>query len=167
MTDKPIATGCVRLNDVNARCDANFASLLRRLGNMTLQRHPCCLEEGEVFLFHGTDRQQAQSIILEGFKMAYANPGLYGSALYLCEHAQKADQYADDARRRRSTDLFMFVVRVALGRTEMFENKVDDAEYDTIVAGKNKLFREYVKTNEAQLYPAFLIHYDRVQESSV
>ena len=76
-------------------------------------------------------------------------------------HAQKADQYTDKTGRR-STDLYMLVVRVALGRTEMYEKKKSGEDYDTIVGGTNNLFREFVKTDTAQLYPEFVVNYDRL-----
>ena len=67
-----------------------------------------------------------------------------------------------DKAKRRSTDLYMFLVRVALGKTELYDNKKSGEDYDTIVGGTNKLFREFVKTDTAQIYPEFLIHYDRL-----
>ena len=79
----------------------------------------------------------------------------------MSEHAQKADQYTD-SRKRRSTDLYMFIVRVALGKTELYESKIAGQNYDTIVGGTTKLFREFVKTDTTQIYPEFLIHYDRL-----
>ena len=33
---------------------------------------------------------------------------------------------------------------------------------EAIVGGTKKLFREFVKTDTAQIYPEFLIHYDRL-----
>ena len=80
----------------------------------------------------------------------------------------------------------MFIVRVALGKTEIYENKNPTEKYDTIVGettlGKaelcenknsgedydrivgrpSKMFREFVKTDTAQMYPEFLVHYDRL-----
>ena len=122
----------------------------------------CFLQEGECFLFHGTGRIAVESIVRHGFNIRYSKQGLYGHpGIYFSEHAQKADQYADKDKRR-STDLYMFVVTVSLGKTEMYENKRTDENYDTIVGGTNKLFREFVKTDTNQIYPEFLIHYDRL-----
>ena len=56
----------------------------------------------------------------------------------------------------------MLVVRVVLGKTEVSEQKAEGESYDTVVGGSDKLFREFVKTNEAQILPEFLINYDRV-----
>ena len=56
----------------------------------------------------------------------------------------------------------MFVVTVSLGKTEMYENKRNGDSYDTIVGGTNKLFRGFVGADTNQIYPEFLIHYDRL-----
>ena len=120
------------------------------------------LLEGEAFLFHGTDRIAIDSIVQEGFNLRYCKGGMFGHpGIYLSDHAQKADQYTDK-NERRSTDLYMLVVRVALGRTEMYEKKKSGEYYDTIVGGTNNLFREFVKTDTAQLYPEFVVNYDRL-----
>ena len=118
------------------------------------------LLEGEAFLFHGTDKIAIDSIVKKGFNLRYCKGGQFGHpGIYLSEHAQKADQYTDKTGRR-STDLYMLVVRVALGRTEMYEKKKSGEDYDTIVGGRNNLFREFVKTDTAQLYPEFVVNYD-------
>ena len=120
------------------------------------------LLEGEAFLFYGTDRIAIHRIPQEGFNVRYCERGAFGHhGIYLSENAQKADQYTDKSGRR-STDLYMLVVRVALGRTEMYEKKESGEDYDTIVGGTNNLFREFVKTDTDQLYPEFVVHYDRL-----
>ena len=119
-------------------------------------------ETGECFLFHGTGGSQAVGIIKEGFNIKYAKRGLYGHpGIYLSEYAQKADQYADKDTWPRYEDLYMLVVRVALGKTEMYEKQKPNVQYDTIVGGEKALFREFVKVRTAQLYPQYLICYDR------
>ena len=56
----------------------------------------------------------------------------------------------------------MVLVRVALGKRELYENKKSGEDYVTIVGGTKKLFREFVKTDTVQIYREFLIHYDRL-----
>ena len=115
------------------------------------------LLKGEAFLFHGTDRIAIDSIVQEGFHLRYCERGAFGNpGIYLSEHAQKADQYTNKTGLR-STKLYMLVVRVALGRTEMHEKKKSGKIYDTIVGGTKNLFREFVKTDTAQLYPEFVV----------
>ena len=157
LKDSPIATDSVKpaihdeLEATNEWDDAETSRALDRLH----------LLEGEAFLFHGTDRIAINSIVQKGFNLHYCKGGMFGHpGIYLSEHAQKADQYTDK-NERRSTDLYMLVVRVALGRTEMYEKKKSGEDYDTIVGGTNNLFREFVKTDTAQLYPEFVVHYDR------
>ena len=158
LKDSPIATDSMRpaiyedLETTNKpSCDETSLALDR-----------LHLLEGEAFLFHGTDKIAIHGIVQEGFNLRYCKGGAFGHpGIYLSEHAQKADQYTDKTGRR-STDLYMLVVRVALGRTEMYEKKKSGEDYDTIIGGRNNLFREFVKTYTAQLYPEFVVNYDRL-----
>ena len=56
----------------------------------------------------------------------------------------------------------MFIVRVSLGSTVDFDPEQDLlGVFDTVVGGKGKRFREFVKRDTSQIYPEFLILYDR------
>ena len=157
LKNRPIATEAIR------PCVGPMTSLLTHQTTSASPHHlRCALETGETFLFHGTGKLQIDCIIRDGFNIKYAKRGMFGHpGIYLSEHAQKADQYTDGGETRRDTDLYMLVVRVALGKAEMYEKRKSNVKYDTIIGGENKLFREFVKGDAAQLYPQFLIRYDR------
>ena len=120
------------------------------------------LQDGERYLFHGTDRLAIQNIAQHGFDIKYSQGGLFGHpGIYFSEYPQKADQYADKSERR-TTDLYMIIARVALGKTELYENKKNDETYDTVVGGtRGNLFREFVKAETDQVYPMFIVNYNR------
>ena len=145
-----------------ASAERTSSSVVGQTSSAASQQLSYALETGETFLFHGTGKLQIDCIIRDGFNIKYAKRGLYGHpGIYFSEHAQKADQYTDGGQTRRDTDLYMLVVRVALGKTEMYEKRKSNVKYDTIIGGENKLFREFVKGDATQLYPQFLIRYDR------
>ena len=162
-------------------------SILSSPDGVSLALQRCRLQDAEAFMFHGTTKKNVDSIVREGFNIRYAKRGAFGHpGIYLSENAQKADKYST-SRKRRSTGFYMFIVRVALGKTEIYENKNPTEKYDTIVGettlGKaelcenknsgedydrivgrpSKMFREFVKTDTAQMYPEFLVHYDRLE----
>ena len=122
------------------------------------------LEDSEVYLFHGTRLQNVNDILKSGFSIHKSERGLYGHpGVYLAESSQKADQYADDINDRRKENLSIFVVRTSLGQTVNYDPVTDQlTSSDTVVGGKGKRFREFVKRNPAQMYPEFLIIYDRL-----
>ena len=158
LKNRPIATGAIRPS-----VELMTSLPAGQTASATSQQLSYALETGETFLFHGTGKLQIDCIIRDGFNIKYAKRGLYGHpGIYFSEHAQKADQYTDGGQTRRDTDLYMLVVRVALGKTEMYEKQKPNVQYDTIVGGEKALFREFVKVRTAQLYPQYLICYDRV-----
>lgn len=89
--------------------------------------------------------------------------------------------FADDSDSRGTTDRYMFVVRVILGRSYV---NMDGAEihtppctkagcmtpgclqheyfFDSVVSGKEKLHRELLMYEPHRCLPQFLIKYDRV-----
>ena len=116
--------------------------------------------DGEVLLFHGTPRKNIEKILKEGFKAAKNRRSPYGKGTYLSDSAQKADQYTDCPNARGQHSLTMLVVRVGLGRV-VGEDGRDDEASDTVVAGRDKLFREFVCKTDQLLFPQFLVVYDR------
>ena len=57
----------------------------------------------------------------------------------------------------------MLVVRTSLGETSEYDGSSDQLKQcDTVLGGKGKRFREFVKGDPKQMYPEFLIIYDRV-----
>ena len=119
------------------------------------------MRPGEVLLYHGTKMHNVENILKHGFDLDKSKRGLYGTGIYLAESSQKSDQYTDEPNNRRKTNLAMFLVRTALGKVEMFQRDEDTESWDTQVAGCEKRFREFLKRDTKQLYPEFLVIYDR------
>ena len=116
-------------------------------------------QEQETLLFHGTARENVTTIIENGFDGKKNKRSPYGKGTYLSDSAQKADQYTDCPSARGQKNLTMFVVRVGLGKVV---EEGSDVTCDTIVAGKTKLFREFVCKTVQLLFPQFLIVYERM-----
>ena len=90
----------------------------------------------------------------------------YGTGIYLAESSQKADQYSDEETNRVENCLAMFVVRTRMGKVAHCHKNNKQAGVDTIIGGKGKRFREFVVTDVKNVYPEFLVIYDRVQGSN-
>ena len=128
---------------------------------------PLPLRDDEVYLFHGTKKRFARSIIEEGLDVRKSRDGLYGRGIYLTESSQKADQYSDSPHKRKRKALTMLVVRTRLGAIKEwnengpFAATDSDKPFDTLVAGYDKRFREFIVTDSAHCYPEFLVVYKR------
>ena len=118
----------------------------------------------EAYLFHGTKLENIESVVKNGFDMEKANEGMFGRGIYLSDSSQKADQYADPRHQRRTENLAMFVVRARLDRIAMYDetNEENKKQYDCLLAGQSKRFREFVFANVNVLYPEFVVIYDRM-----
>ena len=121
------------------------------------------LRKGEAYLFHGTPVRNIQSILANGFDLDRSRRGLYGHPrIYLADSSQKADQYADRNGERRKKNLAMLLVRTALGKVHLYQDDPEMTSCDTVLAGnQDKRFREFVKNKSSEVYPEFLILYDR------
>ncbi len=85
----------LRIHEVRADDDTEVEPVLSRYFDPESLGHKRCDEDlNEVFLFHGTPKDNVDGIVKNGFNIAKANEGLYGKAVYLAESAEKADQYA-------------------------------------------------------------------------
>ena len=126
------------------------------------------LNENEVFLFHGTKLENLGGLIRKGFRLKRArDTSLYGRGLYFTDSSQKADQYCDHIYDRRSKSLAMVVAKVVLGDLETYEDGDKRSDADTVLGGKGKRFKEYIKFDESQCYPAFIVVFDRMSETIV
>ena len=122
----------------------------------------------EVLFFHGTKTIALKNLIESGFDMRFVKDDgklLYGRGLYFAESCQKADQYADPFYERRNNNLMMFLVRVAPGKMEVWDDRRrlrPCGWQDSYVAGLDKKFREFIITDETQCFPEYVIIYKRV-----
>jgi hypothetical protein len=126
------------------------------------------------WLFHGTSEKGAAGIAEHDFRvdMAGSNAGtLYGNGVYLAESCAKSDEYAaDDAEGLRR----IIVCRTTLGNVLYSdENRPDvdllvkqcvEGPYNSVLGDREKIhdtFREFIVYDEDQVYPEFIVWYER------
>eukprot|EP00929_Paragymnodinium_shiwhaense_P073284 TRINITY_DN37308_c0_g2_i2.p1 TRINITY_DN37308_c0_g2~~TRINITY_DN37308_c0_g2_i2.p1 ORF type:complete len:522 (+),score=46.74 TRINITY_DN37308_c0_g2_i2:82-1647(+) len=135
---------------------------------------PCDSRINEHYLFHGTSPHGALGIIKHGFQLSRAGERsglLFGPGAYFAESSSKFDEYANPDEF--SGMCAVLVCRVACG--EMFRtlNKLDHAvlgdpkfaeTYDSVLGDREAAtgtYREFVVFKQEQVYPEFLVLYDR------
>lgn len=135
---------------------------------------PCEPNICEHYLFHGTSPAGAMGIIREGFDIGRARSGaslLFGPGAYFAEASSKFDEYteADEFSGMRA----VLVCRVLCG--EMFRalRKLDPTVtsdpcfmegYDGVLGDREAsvgTYREFVVFGEEQIYPEYVLFYDR------
>eukprot|EP00930_Biecheleria_cincta_P039180 TRINITY_DN26953_c0_g2_i1.p1 TRINITY_DN26953_c0_g2~~TRINITY_DN26953_c0_g2_i1.p1 ORF type:complete len:503 (-),score=53.73 TRINITY_DN26953_c0_g2_i1:169-1677(-) len=140
----------------------------------------------EAYLLHGTDLKSAMSIAQDHFDVNLAgtagtgssttirNQGMYGSGIYFAESSTKADEYSKKLEEGGpNNDTFaMLVCRVLLGQYHYTQHKDVDAEgfarsglSDSTLGDRLSsvgTFREFVVYSSAQVYPQYLLIYQRV-----
>ncbi|XP_052283056.1 protein mono-ADP-ribosyltransferase PARP15-like isoform X2 [Dreissena polymorpha] len=137
-------------------------------------------EVNEEYFFHGTKTERAGQVYAQGLDPRLAAKGVLGPAVYMAENSTKADQYSDSKNARRSTGLTMFLVRACLGnicrvtdcrrirRPPCTDFSCNNHEcqhvirYDSVVSEEQFIFREFVVYDGSQVYPEYVINYDRV-----
>ncbi|XP_053400000.1 uncharacterized protein LOC123557665 isoform X2 [Mercenaria mercenaria] len=139
-------------------------------------------EINEGYYFHGTKTDRVQGLLKQGLDPRMAQGGVVlGAAVYMAESSTKADQYTDDRDSRQKTGLQMFLVKASLGKICLMKevqklvrppccetncqkaDKCDhDNRYDSIVAEEKYIFREFVVYDSHQVYPEYVITYNRV-----
>jgi len=134
----------------------------------------------EVYLWHGTSPQKALNICKAGFSLRYAGTGagsMYGNGAYLAESSSKSDEYAQDDGTGLYKGLFcLLLCRVVLGEMlhlttggekthDMIKNAIESDVYDSVI-GDRKIsvgtYREFVVYGEDQVYPEYIVLYERV-----
>ncbi|KAK2193600.1 hypothetical protein NP493_11g07031 [Ridgeia piscesae] len=142
-------------------------------------------EINEHFLFHGVQQQFIDAIQGQGIDFRLNTRAMFGKGAYFAESSTKADQYADDKDHRTQGPHSMFLCKVILGRSHIAKKPNKDLFrppcyhhcqgscshgtsefFDSVMGthrdgGQRLLFREFVIFGQNQLYPAFLITYNR------
>eukprot|EP00930_Biecheleria_cincta_P059731 TRINITY_DN45458_c0_g1_i1.p1 TRINITY_DN45458_c0_g1~~TRINITY_DN45458_c0_g1_i1.p1 ORF type:complete len:681 (-),score=84.24 TRINITY_DN45458_c0_g1_i1:363-2405(-) len=129
----------------------------------------------EVYAFHGTRVRYALSIAQHDFNIDLAGSSrgtLYGRGAYLGESISKADEYARDEPGGYYDGVFaVLVCRVTMGKLHCTS---DDPEAGSKVASGHfdstcgtRLFRELVIYDADQLYPEYVVLYQRVYPKDV
>lgn len=133
-------------------------------------------ELNEVYLFHGTFVRAAVAIAKNDFRIDLAGSStgtMYGAGAYLGESVTKADEYAKDEPGGYYDGVFaVLLVRACMGklyyttkRDEEAGTKVQTGNYDSTCGDRTKYastFREMVVYDNDQLYPEFIIFYQKV-----
>jgi len=136
----------------------------------------------ETYLWHATPRAAAEKIVAQDFKTSKsgsANGQVLGKGVYLAESASLSDEYAVKGPQGRYC---MLLVRSVLGKvhatrrfskwrgkklvmTTFTTKLVKAGECDSVLGDRSlanrKGVREYCVANNTQLYPEYLILYNR------
>eukprot|EP00929_Paragymnodinium_shiwhaense_P041667 TRINITY_DN21628_c0_g1_i1.p1 TRINITY_DN21628_c0_g1~~TRINITY_DN21628_c0_g1_i1.p1 ORF type:complete len:514 (-),score=83.84 TRINITY_DN21628_c0_g1_i1:108-1595(-) len=139
----------------------------------------CRDRQNEIFLWHGTSPHGAAGIAADGFstKFSGSNVGtMYGSGLYFAECSSKSDEYARDDKDGIYKGLFsMLLCRATLGELlhmtaggdkthGMIRSAIESDEYDSVLGDRKAsvgTYREFVVYSGDQVYPEYLILYQR------
>eukprot|EP00929_Paragymnodinium_shiwhaense_P077012 TRINITY_DN39637_c0_g1_i3.p1 TRINITY_DN39637_c0_g1~~TRINITY_DN39637_c0_g1_i3.p1 ORF type:complete len:1911 (-),score=346.02 TRINITY_DN39637_c0_g1_i3:609-6341(-) len=145
------------------------------------------LEEGahERWLFHGSSSVAVASITDSEFRIDLAGSHrgtLYGNGVYFAECCSKADEYAEADSEGYCS---LLVCRVSLGKilvnaerqpdrkTLMNQLRVfrdDQQGFDSVCGDREaavQTFREFIVYDNAQVYPAFIVTYRRLDHASL
>jgi len=133
----------------------------------------------EWYVFHGTSPEVAQLICNTDFKVhtAGSNTGtLYGRGLYFAESITKADEYAQADKHGHYAVL---LCRVMGGRVLYTDEAAPDSEmlakaciegpYNCVLGDRERCrgtYREFVFFDSEDVYPEYVIHYQRVFNAS-
>lgn len=129
----------------------------------------------ESWLFHGTRPIAAESITSDVFRIDLAGSSsgsMYGRGIYLAENSSKADEYS---RPDPKSGLFtMLLCRVTLGRLlynaavvpdpRVCEDACLKGDYHSVLGDRKAChgtFREFAVFDEDQVYPNYIVHYQR------
>lgn len=150
------------------------------LTDATVQKHkdlfaPLANEINEIYAFHGTCVRAALSIAQHDFNIDLAGSSrgtLYGRGAYMGESITKADEYAKDEPGGYYASVFaVLVCRVCMG---MLYRTSDNPEAASKIAAGDfdstcgtRLFRELVIYDADQLYPEYLVLYQRVYKDDL
>jgi hypothetical protein len=140
-------------------------------------------ECNETYLWHATARKAAEKIVEDDFSTGHsgeANGQVLGRGVYLAESPSLSDQYAVKGPQGRYC---MLLVRAVLGKvhstrrfsrwrgkklvmTTFTTKMVKKGECDSVLGDRTrqnrKGVREYCVANNTQLYPEYLILYNRI-----
>jgi len=144
-------------------------------------RHVLCDVDdalNEVYLWHGTQVRTGLKIAQDDFKLSFAGSGagtMYGRGLYFSESCTKADEYAmDEPGGHYDGVRGLLLCRVCIGkfhytvdREPSAIKKYEDGECDSTIGDRAKAvntYREIVVYNEDQVYPEYLVLYERLHK---
>jgi len=132
------------------------------------------LEDGDGYLYHGTNPSSAMSILKTGFVLDHAGSAtgtMFGAGVYQAECSSKSDEYGrDDGGNTYPSLCALLICRCFIGKPYVVESAGDHVEtarnngYDCVVGDREKAaktYKEYVFFEEASVYPEFAVIYRR------
>lgn len=145
----------------------------------TLQQSLRQKEVNEVFLFHGTSPVGADGISKNGFDLQFVGTGagtMFGPGFYLAERSSKSDEYAREDGGINKGKRSLILCRAALGEIlhasqgggQFFEGWQKLLQINDSLLGDREAvvgtYREFVVYHPNQVYPEYIIHYERDYE---
>lgn len=130
----------------------------------------------EVYLFHGTSPQAADSIARTDFRIANAGSStgmMFGPGIYLAENSSKSDEYAKEGEGVFVGQYAMLICRSVAGKVLTvtdagdYSGKVTSQEYDSVCGDRLSAvgtFREMVFYQEDAVYAEYIVIYVREEE---
>jgi hypothetical protein len=128
----------------------------------------------EFYLLHGTNPGAATAIAKTDFRvdLAGGNAGtLYGLGIYFCESSCKADEFTFEDSRGWRPILLCRVLMANINYVEepfpnpaQVQKSVTHGEWHSVLGDREKCrgtFREYIVYDNAQVYPEWIIWYQR------
>lgn len=136
----------------------------------------------EVYLWHGTSPSKAECIAQDGFQLKFAGTGagsnMYGEGAYFAECSSKADEYAQDNPESEQGVYCLLLCRVVLGEVlrmtaggeathGIVRSAMRSGAYNAVLGDRESAvgtYKEFVVYKEAQVYPEYLLLYERETE---
>mmetsp|Transcript_142707 Transcript_142707/g.443842 ORF Transcript_142707/g.443842 Transcript_142707/m.443842 type:complete len:515 (-) Transcript_142707:122-1666(-) len=133
----------------------------------------------EVYLWHGTTPAAAMGISKSGFRLQYAGTktgSMYGNGVYFAECSSKSDEYAADELDGLYRGLYcLLLCRVVLGELlhlptggeathQTIKTAIESEVFDSVLgdrAASVGTYREFIVYQEDQVYPEYLVLYQR------
>ncbi|XP_052277425.1 uncharacterized protein LOC127876354 isoform X2 [Dreissena polymorpha] len=150
-----------------------------KIGNNSVLANEVYHEVNEHYMFHGTD--VVDKIVEQGLDCRLAGQtAMFGQGVYCAESSTKSDQYADPKGMRSLTDRKMLLVRTCLGEPfvtssaksyarppckSCLEDKChcsNNQFYDSVIGDGSWNFREFIVYNMTDVYPEYIVTYNRV-----
>jgi len=132
------------------------------------------LRRGDAYLLHGTNPSSAMSILQTGFLLDHAGSSrgtMFGNGIYAAECSSKSDEYGRDDGGNTYPELrAMLVCRCFIGHPLVVDasgdhtTKAKELGYDCVCGDRESkvhTYREFIFSDEAQLYPEFTVIYRR------
>lgn len=107
----------------------------------------CSVDMNFTYLFHGSNNNNYDNILIDGLKIEYSRNGLLGKGIYFSNHASYSSGYSNVLVTEKGKLKNMLLCRVKLGTI--------DLDYKILSSDKSI----HCVYNNYQTYPEFIIYY--------